>query len=230
MIDQIIEKYTSVVQGIQKQTEINEGRATGGVQRSEKGRLVEEISRLIIRQAWEQAGGDSCRLKFDDKTYKIYLQEENIFMLPEFIQKEFASNKESIFYRVQVDTHVFIDNQFVMGIECKAYTENAMLKRILIDMYLLKTLYPDLICCLLQVETFLGGENTEPSLKSPIANHSTYTLMSFFPDVNLQIMTLLEGARDIGRPIHQPGFFKEMKPVYVRHTIDRFSELLVPFV
>ncbi len=97
-------------------------------------------------------------------------------------------------------------------------------------MYLLKTLYPDLICCLLQLETFSGGKNTEPSFKSPVANHATYTLMSFFPDVDLQIMTLLEGAREVKRPIHQLGFFKEMKAVYVRHTVDRFSGLLTPFV
>lgn len=105
-----------------------------------------------------------------------------------------------------------------------------MLKRILVDFYLLKKLFSNLICCLLQLETQLGGENTFPPIDSQIANRSTYTLMSYFPDVDLQILTLLEGKRLIQQPIHKPEYFKEMKPEFVKHAIQRFSKLLAPFV
>ena len=230
MINRIINEYTTTVLGIQRQTEEEVGRAAGGVMRSSKGKVVEEISKLIIKQAWLEAGGNLGRLRFGNETYKIYVREEYITMLPEFLQQEYRADRESVFYRAKVDTHVFIDSKFVMGIECKAYTENAMLKRILIDLHLLKTLFPELICCLLQLETFLGGNNTEPSINSQIANNSTYTLMSFFPNVELQIMTLLEGSRDIDRPIHKQEYFKQMKPEYVKHAINRFSALLMPFV
>ena len=30
--------------------------------------------------------------------------------------------------RLVVDKHIHVDNRFIMGIECKAYTENAMLE------------------------------------------------------------------------------------------------------
>ncbi len=69
-------------------------------------------------------------------------------------------------YWAKVDVHVFVDDNLVLGMECKSYTENAMLKRILVDFRMLKSLHPDLICCLLQMESMLGGGYSDP-LASP---------------------------------------------------------------
>jgi hypothetical protein len=54
------------------------------------------------------------------------------------VQKYIRENIANYHYGLSVDNHIFIDGKFVMGIECKGYTENAMVKRILIDFHLLK--------------------------------------------------------------------------------------------
>ena len=105
-----------------------------------------------------------------------------------------------------------------------------MIKRILIDFNLLKTLFPDLVFKFLQLETQLVDDHTTLSIESIIANKSTYTLMSYFPNLDLQIMPLLEGKRMMDQPIHEPQNFKEMKPNFVEHVVRHFSELLTPFV
>ncbi len=230
MIDQIIELYTLNVQNILRESEEDAGRAPGGIMRSSKGKLVEQISELIIQQAWNNTGGNLDRLKFVNKKHKIYVQKEHTETFPQEIQNEINTNQSNIYYEAGVDKHVHIDGKFVMAVECKAYTENAMLKRILVDFYLLKKLFPNLTCCLLQLETQLGGENIFPSIDSQIANRSTYTLMSYFPDVDLQIMTLLEGKRLVTKPIHELEYFKEMKPEFVESAIQGFRKLLAPLV
>lgn len=62
------------------------------------------------------------------------------------------------------DVQMFIEERFALVMECKAYTENAMLKRILVDFTLLKNVYPDLSFVLLQLESQLGGDYSSPSL------------------------------------------------------------------
>ncbi len=34
------------------------------------------------------------------------------------------------YYSLSVDKQVYVDGNFIIGVECKSYTENAMLKRI----------------------------------------------------------------------------------------------------
>ena len=190
--------------------------------RSLKGQLVEDIARKIVSSAWRDAGGDLARLKFKNHKTQIKANQDHIEQLPEFVRDDILEGK--VYYDISVDVQIYIDDVFVMGIECKSYTENAMLKRILVDFWLLQKLHPKLKCCLLQLETFLGGDNAKPGAN--VANHSTYTLMSYFPDVNLTILTLLEGARDIERPIHKREFFKEMSTENVKHVTEKIRGLL----
>ena len=105
-----------------------------------------------------------------------------------------------------------------------------MLKRILIDYRLLKTLFPNLICCLLQLESQLGGQYSQPLSVPQFGSKSTHTLMSYFPEVDLNILTLLEGDRKVDRPIHKAEFRKELKIEVLNHAINQFAELLRPFV
>ena len=81
-------------------------------------------------------------------------------------------------YGAQVDVHVFVDQEFVLGIECKAYAENAMLKRIMVDFSMLKSLYPRLGCCLVQLESQLGGDYSKPLVRRHMGSPSSHTLMS----------------------------------------------------
>ena len=192
---------------------------------------MESIAPHITQLAWHQAGGTSERLSFGDaKTYKVPIQQAYLHRLPPAIRDYIILQSEDYFYRAQVDIHVFVDKKFRLGIECKSYTENAMLKRILIDFRLLKSLYPDLVCCLLQMESMLGGDYSNPLATPQFGSPGSHTLMSCFPEIDLHILTLLDGERRVDKPIHQTEHFKELRPESLEHSINRFSELLKPFV
>ncbi len=99
------------------------------------------------------------------------------------------------------------------------------------DFGLLKSLHPNLVCCLLQLESQLGGGSySEPLANPQVGSPSSHTLMSYFSEIDLHIITLLEGERKVDQPIHQADYFKELSPESLDHTINRFSRLLAPFV
>jgi len=132
-------------------------------------------------------------------------------------------------FHAQVDVHVFINDVFIFGVECKSYTENAMIKRILVDFSLLKTIYPALQCVLLQLESQLTGDYSHISNAIIYGSHSTHTLMSYF-DVELLILTLIEGERKVNEPIHIPEYFKPILPQTLEITVEKFEKILKPFV
>lgn len=105
-----------------------------------------------------------------------------------------------------------------------------MIKRILTDYTLLKGAHPDLVCTLLQLESQLGGDYSSLSDKETMGSCSTHTLMSFFPKVDLHVVTLLEGERNIQKPVHKPEHFKKLKRKNLDRAITRYSDLLRPFV
>lgn len=227
----LIRSYNLLVGGIEEEALDDEERSYGGVIRAAKGKLVEEMSLHIIRLAWQECGGGPGRLSFGDvKTYRVPVQSIYVDGLPEEVKAYVNARKNQYFYRAKVDRHVFVDGAFVIGVECKSYTENAMLKRILVDFRLLKSLHPGLVCCLLQLESMLGGDYSNPLAVPQIGSPGSHTLMSYFPEVELNIITLLEGERNINRPIHQSGYFKELTSESLDLAIERFSDFLMPFV
>ena len=54
--------------------------------------------------------------------------------------------------------------------------------------------------------------------------------MSYFPEVSLNIITLLEGERNPARPIHDMQYYKELRPECVDLAIKQLRKLLLPFV
>ena len=226
--EELIRSYNLLVGGIEEQA-VDDDRAYGGVIRAAKGKLVEEMTPHIIRLAWQNCGGEPSRISFGDvKTYPIHIQQTYVDLLDSDVKAHINAHKDEYFYRAKVDRHIFVDHQFVMGVECKTYTENAMLKRILVDFRLLRSRHTHLICCLLQLESQLGGDYGDPLSNIQLGSASSHTLMSHFPEVELNILTLLEGERKVDRPIHQPEYFKELLPESLDRTIRRFSELLAP--
>lgn len=202
-----------------------------GAVRAEKGKLVEALAENIVALAWMEARGKPERLSIGDhRTFRIILQPDYVKNLPAYIRKDVQSNEADYFFRAKVDKHIFIDGMFVMGIECKSYAENAMLKRILVDFQLLKSLHPNMACCLLQLESQLGGDYSRPLANPQTGSKSSHTLMSYFPKVELNIVTLLEGERRVNMPIHDPEFHKELKPEILDYAIDRFLNLLRPLL
>lgn len=229
----LISSYNQVVGGIDEQAAGDTERAYGGVIRTAKGNLVEKMAPEIIKLAWREAGGiPECLTFGDTKRYRLPIKSAYVNRLPAAVKREIVAQKNRYYYNVHVDVHVFVDKKLVMGVECKAYAETAMLKRILVDFNLLKSLHPNLICCLLQLESMLGGDYSEPVRANAVAlgSPSAHTLMSYFPGVDLNILTLLEGERKVDRPIHIPAYFKELPPYRLDYVINRFQALLRPLL
>jgi hypothetical protein len=229
-LQEIIDAYNKIVRNIDT-TAINskDGRAYGGIVRAGKGKLVENIAKVLVQTAWAKLNQNSRRLKIIGKQIKIPIKKEYIEKLEdEEVRKHIHQNIDKYYYPYKPDVLVAIDDEIVLEIECKAYTENAMLKRILVDATLLKTLYPRMQFVLLQLESQLGGDFSqikEVTLGSP----STHTLLSYF-DIELHIITLLEGERKVDRPIHKSEFFKPLTRDSLEKAVNIIAKILEEYV
>jgi hypothetical protein len=230
-IHEIIIAYEDVVLGIERKAlEGIKGRAYGGIIRSGKGKLVESIAKQLVSLAWEKLDGEPHRLEIPEvrSTFKIPIKKEYVEKVKSDIIKDYIKKKmDEYYYPLSPDVQVLIDGKLAMVIECKAYTENAMLKRVLVDFALLKHLFPDVIPVLLQLESQLGGDYSELN-KVTYGSPSTHTLFSYF-SIDLNIITLLKGERRVDRPIHKKEFFKPLTREGLENAIDTICELLIPF-
>ncbi|GAP09107.1 hypothetical protein BECAL_00246 [Bellilinea caldifistulae] len=231
-IAEIRNAYNLLVGGIDERahTENDEGnRSYGGIIRSAKGILVESIAKNLVEIAWDELEGNPNRLSFFKETIRIPLKIEYLKRVrPVEVADYIKAHIEQYFYGLRTDVHVNVDGRFIMGIECKAYTENAMLKRILVDFSLLKQVVPNLRCVLFQLESQLTGDYCEPLKPVIYGSPSTHTLLSYF-DVDLNIITLLEGERKVDEPIHKQPFFKEMTEPALRKAVNTLKDLLREF-
>lgn len=221
----IIKAYEVLVKGIDTRAQNATDRAYGGIVRAGKGKLVESIGKELIKIAWSDLGKDKNRLSFVNETIKIPLKRDylNRIKNPE-VKKYIEENIEKMFYRIKPDIRVHIDGKFKISIECKAYTENAMLKRILVDCTLLKHIYPGLSFVLLQLESQLGGDYSL-SIIGKYGSSPTHTLLSYF-DIDLNIITLLRGERKVAQPIHKAEYYKPLEMERLKKAIEIFKKLL----
>ena len=234
-LDDLVETYhrtTEVMEHGAAKAVKEDGRAYGGFVRAAKGKLQEYISNDLIHIAWNvELGKDPKRLSVNSNKIRIPIKVDYIEKISNREVKDYIrSNIERYHYGLSVDKHVFIDGKMILGIECKAYTENAMIKRILVDFHLLKTKVPNLICYLFQLESQLGGDYSS-EVKNPKGSAPTHTLMSYFSDVNLRVITLLPGERKVDQPINKKEHFKVLTidrlEVGVESIIDGFRECKV---
>lgn len=204
----------------------DDNRAYGGFVRAAKGKIQEFITERLIRIAWDtELKAAPERLTINSEKIRIPIQKNYVNSLKnKEVQNYITSNFTKYSYGLSVDKHAFVDKKFVLGAECKAYTENAMLKRILVDFFLLKTKFPTLKCYLFQLESQLGGDYSKAE-SNPMGSYPTHTIMSYFDSVELNIITLLAGERKVNRPINKPDFFK---PLTVDHLQIGISYLLEP--
>ena len=209
-IKKIVTMYHNALTTVDSDALNDNSRAYGGHIRSVKGTLQENITHKIIEIAWADLGGDKERLEINSNKHEIPIRDEYISSIKnEEVRQHLLNNKSAYCYKLSVDKQILIDAQFVIGIECKSYTENAMLKRILMDFSLLKTIYPDISCYLFQLESQLGGDYSE--LRDiTYGSAPTHTLISY-SQVNLNIVTFLKGERNIKKPIHKPLYFKPLR-------------------
>jgi hypothetical protein len=225
-VDEILKAYEILIKGIEADANEDEDRAFGGFIRAGKGKLVESITRHMVEIAWDKLDGEPNRLSFKKQSFKIPINEPYINRIKhKQIRDYILAHQEDYFYRMKTDVHVSIDDKMIMGIECKAYTENAMLKRILVDFTLLKKMNPEINCVLLQLESQLTGDYSESGKKLIYGSHSTHTLLSYF-DIDLNIITLLEGERKVNEPIHNDLHYKSLKKKVLEKGINTLSSLL----
>ncbi len=225
-IQEILDAYDVLVKGIDQSALANtKGRAYGGIVRAGKGELVESIAKSLVRIAWERLGKPSHRLNLDRKPVILKIQKEYLEKLQNVEVKNHIKNRISDYsYTYKPDVSVTIDGKYVIAIECKAYTENAMIKRILVDSTLIKHIHPNIISILFQLESQLGGDYSE--LKNvTYGSSSTHTLLSYF-DIDLYIITLLKGERKVDKPIHKKQFFKPLKRESLERSINILKEIL----
>ena len=224
-LSELVNAYEFLVKGIDTKARDSDDRAYGGVVRAGKGLLVENLAKNLVEIAWENLGYESERLSLEKQTVKIPLNRSYLGKIksPE-VKKYIEDNIKDFYYPLRTDVHVHIDGKLKIAIECKAYTENAMLKRILVDFTLFKQVYPDLSFLLLQLESQLGGDySTENSVK--YGSPSTHTLLSYF-DVDLNVLTLLAGERKVDRPIHKPVYYKSLRPESLLTALEVIKGLL----
>lgn len=225
-IQDIIDAYNTLIGKMHaKAISSTNGRAYGGIVRAGKGKLVENIGKVLVQLAWEDLHQSSNILELVGKQIRIPIDRGYVARLKDPYLRDFITrNIKNYYYRYRPDILVSVNHNPVTEIECKAYTENAMLKRILVDATLLKSQYPDMRFLLLQLESQLGGDFSQ--LKdATLGSRSTHTLLSYF-DIDLHIITLLEGERKVDRPIHKPEFFKPLKRESLERAVTAISEVI----
>ena len=120
---------------------------------------------------------------------------------------------------------------FCISVECKAYAENAMFKRILTDAMLVKRSNNNLSLkfLLIQLESQLGGDYGDPCNLNTLGSKQTHSYMSYF-DVYIEIITLLEGDRKPKKEIHKEEFYKPMKKEAVLNAFTKIIKMLKKFL
>jgi len=204
-LEDIISAYKRALLESQKLYADRRVRNTAGAVRYTKGKLVEEITKDIIKIAWSKISPDESRLKMNKRKIDIQTNDE--------------------VYKLSQDIHIFIDNLFRISVECKAYTEVAMYKRVLVDARLLKEAVPTIHSFfIVQLENFLGGDyGVNVRAKG---SESVITLNRLFPEIKINVITLLDGDRDIKKPIHKEEYFKPLKEERLKYAIEEFSKAM----
>ncbi len=221
---------SQVLTTIDKAASKEELRAYGGVIRATKGTLLEDFLERLINNVWKNLGGDINRLDINSKKVKVKINESFIINIEnDYIKNKIFNDIDKYFYNCSVDKHVFIDNKFIFAIESKNYTENAMLKRVLIDFWFIKHRFPLIETFLVQFESQLGGDYSELKSKDlTIGSYSSNSIMSYFPSVNLKIRTLMPGERRVDKPIHK--FQKGVSYEKCSELYDEFALILIKFI
>ena len=230
LLDECIAGYDSVVRNISAEAKAQSDRAFGGMVRAGKGSMGEDITRNLLRAAWLGLGEKPERMLFNlQPKYDIPIRREYAEKIADAdLRRKMLANLGEYKIKHGTDIHVYIDRVFVLSVECKAYAENAMLKKILFDAFLLGTLFPKLRFALVQMESQLGGDYGASGAQAVSGSPQSHTLMSYMDSVDLHIITLLEGDRKVKRPIHNPKFYKPLRRERLEQAALVLAKLLSP--
>ena len=222
-LNALIAAYDKLVLEIDAEAVESSDRAYGGIIRAGKGCLVESLSTELVRIAWEEVlKQESNRLNVDKKKIPVQIKEGYIDRIKNEKVKEYVvKNQASLVYKFGTDVHVYIDGELVLPIECKAFTENAMMKRILFDASLMKETKGIDKYYLIQLESQLGGDYSQLN-EVTYGSAATHALLSHV-DVDLEIITLLSGERQVDKPIHKLEFYKPLTMDSLKKVVELFA-------
>lgn len=195
-LNQIILSAENKVDLIKKRT----SRASGGIKRMAKGDLVEEIYSRIIKFCLDEK---KSKLKLINKMGNLpknvnkvpilkvsqnYINLKNL----KFTDKELATGYEDKFDGFIIDNQ---DIKFVL--EYKAYSENTMLKRCLVDASIAQIFDKNINYCLCLLQSHLHQNER-------LIGYNAHSLMDFFYQkfkVNVDILILVKEPRVINEDI-----------------------------
>lgn len=229
-LNTLISAYNKLVQGIDETAAMSQDRAYGGIIRAGKGKLVENMATRLVEIAWIDVLHQNInRLEINKKKTPIGINDAYIDRISNPTVKEHViKHRSDLVYKFGTDVQAFVDKKLVLPIECKAYSENAMLKRILFDASLMKEAVGTNKYYLVQLESQLGGDYSELN-DITFGSPATHALLSHI-DVELEIITLLKGERKVDKPIHKAEFYKELKLESLEKAVKIFANDLERYV
>lgn len=225
-VKDLITAYNELMGGIDSDATLSDNRAYGGILRAGKGGFVECLTKQLVLIAWTDILEQPIsKIEINKKKMTIKMKNNYIERIDEPKVKEYLkAHQDTMVYMFGTDVQVFVNGRLVLPIECKAYTENAMMKRIIFDAFLMKEIANIDTYYLLQLESQLGGDFGELN-DITYGSAPTHALLSYV-DVNIKIITLLKGERKVDKPIHKKKFFKELKAEELYKAINIFAAAL----
>lgn len=209
-IEELIAHYNTVLTSLFDES-------NGGKIRGKKGSLVEYLAKQLVELAWVKILQQPIdRIDCNREKQPITISDFEAYLLREEIDEHeserIANNFEDIIYEFGTDVHVMIDGALAIAIECKAYTETAMLKRIIFDSMLMDEALPSAKHCLFQLETAFSYDQYHV-----LMSHHTH---------NIDVLTLLDGKRNPQKPIHRRNHFKELNKEKLINALEYFENVL----
>lgn len=213
-LDEVIAYYNTSMAALFNETK-------PGIVRARKGEIVETLAKKLLMITWTQVlGADAARLDQNQNKLDVRIKDEANYLNrlhDDAVKEDIRTNQARYIYKFSTDVHVFIDGELAIAIECKSYTETAMLKRIIFDSMLMDEALPHATHFLFELEKAFS--------------HPYHVLMSHHSH-NIEVITLLDGRRNAQKPIHREENFRDkpLKKERLIVAIEKFEAALKDWV
>ena len=216
MSDLVYKIRSMYEEGITDCKKIGEKKDSGGQQRGKKGEFVPQLCELFIRGSWDLLGGDFRRISVVRKHILVPVST--------------VGNAGSV--KIEIDSLVGVDGKPVTGFECKAYTENAMMKRVLFDYSALVSHAPEFSTVFLfQLQNAMGDGlqyKIGEALNSRLYNMARIQMKMRLPEI--RVVTLLPESRSSLRALHDADVTADLSDDRISEIIDVFKDTLRKFI
>ena len=219
-IDNILLNLGDKVSKTKSKTE----RKSGGIKRGIKSITVEKIYSLIISHAIKEIKSKCKLVRYKD--LPLELKNFNKLNTSAFYEKEFNLNfsneEKKKGYIDKYDGYIVNENKIVMILEYKAYLENAMLKRCLLDAVFAQTVNEKIKYCICMLETSVQQNDRD-------IGYNSHSLMSFFYEkfkTKIHMLLLLDGKRGINKDITEIKFVKKVNIHKLIEAVNFFKSNL----